>query len=182
MTFKPEELIISKPELLWTKRKVGSFFTLILFWATFLYMLRPVIVLIGWLISIHVLKETVSLNHVQAAMIEPVGEFMYFLILMLIVFPAWMIYNKARFSGANDRRSQAEHRTVNEDMPAKMNISSELYEKAVSSRTMVCYFDEDSNIIDIQDLIVVFKEQADDELDEARPFVDEAMFGEIAPA
>ena len=153
MIFDPDELIVSRPEFLHTRQRVGSIITFLLFWAIFLFILRPLFTLLGWLFAFYILKNNlVNIERLYETFVVPVIPFFIIIAFMLIIFPIWMIYNKRRFSGFSDKRARAEHRTLGEKVMFDMNVSRVDYQTAISCGALVVFFDEDAHITAIRDM------------------------------
>ncbi len=153
MIFDPDELIISKPEFLRTNQKVGSFFTFLLFWAIFLFLLRPFVMFFGWLFTAYILKKNlVNIDNFYYTFIEPVLPYSIIIAFMLVIFPIWMMYNKRRFSGFKDRRAQAAHKTLGDRVMDDMKVTLDDYKTAIKCEALVVCFDEEANIISVRDL------------------------------
>ena len=153
MIFDPDELIISKPEFMRTRQKMGSYFTFALFWVVFLFLLKPFFTLFGWVFTTYILKkELFDIEHFYSTFIRPVLPYYALIAFMLIVVPIWMMYNKRRFGGGNDKRARAAHRVLGEKVRFDMGVTHDDYMTAISCGALIVYFDEDAKIIAIRDM------------------------------
>ena len=142
-----KDLIINKPELVCKKQKLKFALIFLLFWAVFLYLLKPFIIFLGWLIGINTFITTISQDATfWQVSVEPVLGYFTFIGIMLIVFPSWIIFNKRAYSGARDERRNDPHLIVKEKVAHDMNVPLSVANLLQESKYIVYYFDNQAGI------------------------------------
>ncbi len=145
MKLDPKHLIIDKPQLMNTKYRFVNILTFIFFWAVFVYLLRPLVILFGWIFMGYFANITMQYTHSIEEIL--LSNFAIGIYIMVALFPLWAMYNKVRFSGAKDKRRNAEHLVLDNEILIDQNIPVKYKNSLHDAKKSEFYFDERANIV-----------------------------------
>ncbi len=144
MTLKIEDLIIDKPELAEKKDRIISAAAFFTFWAMFLYLLRPILVLTGWVVMGYFANLTLEYDYfIEEVLLDSTALAIY---AMMIVFPLWAFYNRKMFGGHRDKRSRAKHLKIDDEIFEDFNVPIQYKNTILSAKKLDVRFDDDANI------------------------------------
>jgi len=151
MIINPEKIIINKRELQTGGHRALSLVLFLIFWAGLLYLMRPLVVLLGWALAWFVFDSTLQGTDSLGAVSSVIERYLPIVLALSFTFVSWSVYNRIRFSGKRDkRRSRGE--TANALSLKEISEAASLRPLDVSQMReapmVICYFNETTGEIE----------------------------------
>ncbi len=143
MIIKPEDIIINRRENQTTGHRALSLILFLMFWAGLLYMLRPVLIILGWALAYFVFDSVAS--HVEGMDIVRAAftEYLPMIVGLSLALVSWALYNRMRFSGSRDKRRVPPSPLTLEEISSATRLGLAKIQEMRAAPLMICYFDEE---------------------------------------
>lgn len=146
MNINPKNLIIYRPEKQTKQQRALAMVLMVAFWGIFLYLLRPILVVLGWAVAYYIFKTTTIDMKAQEIFRMIFVVYLPLVLILSAVLWGWAAYNRLRFSGSRDKRKRP-HEPINfDDVAASFHIPTEYLENIYKYRRITFHFNDDGRI------------------------------------
>jgi biofilm PGA synthesis protein PgaD len=142
------ELIIETPHLQNLRQRYGFATLTLLFWVLWLYMWLPLISLVAWFFGMKVFYFHMIELGGYVGLMELLGWYTLTVLLIAIVFGAWMLVNLFRFRG-KERRRPIQH-VKDQQVADYFGVDSEYLSRFSSARSVIVHQTKDGQITSIE--------------------------------
>lgn len=146
MIIDPKQIIISRYELQNRKHKALSLALILIFWGGLLYLMRPILIVIGWALAYYLFRSTsfdVEGHDIIRTVITSYLPMILFLSLSLI---SWAAYNLLRFRGQRDKRRVPAPELGFDELCATTTLPVEDISRLRDAKVTIFFFDESGAI------------------------------------
>lgn len=147
MPLKPQQLIINRQDKQTIRHRALSTALLVTFWSGMLYLMRPVVVFIGWLFSSFLFGSAIPFLNLDVLVRTVFLEYLPLIAILSTALITWAQYNRLRFRGVRDKRRVPLAPLALEHIASATKLKLEQLEAMREARLLICYFDEDSGEI-----------------------------------
>jgi poly-beta-1,6-N-acetyl-D-glucosamine biosynthesis protein PgaD len=139
------DLIIEKEHAQTKGQKYGYRLLTLVFWGTFLYLLRPLLTFLAWAVGISLFTEAMIEEGGWHGLAALLGLYAAVILVIALVLKTWEQYNLQRFRG-RERRRQAPAVTI-ADMASRFGVDAGELLRWRQSRSLLLLHDHSGGII-----------------------------------
>ena len=150
MIIEPKKIIINKRQYQTPKHKALSLALFLMFWGGLLYLMRPLIAIVGWGLAYYIF-DTVSTDAEGAEVVRTIiTDYLPWIILLSLSLASWSLYNWLRFRGFRDKRRVPQVPLTLDEIAGSTPLDPGAVREIRTAPVTIFYFDENGEIKDVE--------------------------------